>query len=290
MAFVMPEWFLPRQAIATTMDTTPKLKTPQKTFEILEELSERGRTKFSTLDEVLDIPRTSIHEQLSTLETLGYVVNEGGEYWIGAPTLALGTRARQRRDLYKIAESHLHKVAERTNEHGILIVHETGVEGAIFRIVRSADATDMGLFEGMPVPLALTTPGKAIMSHYPEARVREIISASKEMSGSFLEAHYSDEQLPDIRNSNERIVTENLLEELDEIRERGYTGVEQGFYEEVGSVSAPITSAGEVKGAVVAGAPTQKLRSEGYQAELPELVMETANIIGVELSRSNILR
>jgi DNA-binding IclR family transcriptional regulator len=78
--------------------------------------------------------------------------------------------------------------------------------------------------------------------------------------------------------------TDELFAELETIRERGYAVNDEEEIRGMRSVGVPIRGIdGDVCGAVSVTGPAARLTGERFESELPDLVMQTANLIEVNL-------
>jgi DNA-binding IclR family transcriptional regulator len=116
--------------------------------------------------------------------------------------------------------------------------------------------------------LHCTAAGKAILSQLPESDVREITTERG------------------VPQNTEHTITdvEELIEELAVVRDRGYAFADEEQMSGIRALGAPVTPAGErVAGAIAVSGPTSRLKNETFREELPDLVVEAANICEVNL-------
>lgn len=110
------------------------VKTTQKTFEIIEHLSEIDRVRISELADQLDISKGIIHNHLSTLRELGYVRKIGEEYQLTPKLLNIGFRSRSHSRLFNAAHVPLTDGADSLDTG--LILSEQAVTDSIVTDVR----------------------------------------------------------------------------------------------------------------------------------------------------------
>ena len=72
---------------------TRQVQSVRQAFEILHIIQEYGGATPAQITEQLDISKSSVHNYMSTLEILGYVVNESGIYRLGLRSLTHGVGA-----------------------------------------------------------------------------------------------------------------------------------------------------------------------------------------------------
>ncbi|WP_435361771.1 IclR family transcriptional regulator [Haloarchaeobius sp. DFWS5] len=246
------------------------VKSVENAFEILDALKELNGAGVSTLSDHLGLPKSTIHNYLSTLLQEEYVVKEGSTYHVGVRFLEYGAFARVQMDIYDIAKPEVDALAETTGELANLMVEQHG-RGSYLHRARGDQAVQVEAHVGTRVPLHGTGLGKAILAHLPEERVDEII----EMHGltGFTPTTTTD---PD-----------ELKSELAEIRERGVAFDDEERLSGLRCVAAPILSNnGRVLGAISVSGPSNRIRGERFTEELPNRVLEAVNVIELNVTYS----
>lgn len=257
-----------------TRDDTPNAASvgaTERSFSIIEQLGERGGCGISELAESLSISKSTVHNHLQTLRSLGYVVQDGDEYRLGLQFLGLGDRARQHHDLYHVAKPETDSLVEAVGERAQVMVEDDGVGIYIYQsLADQAVRTDSHI--GTVVDLHATSVGKAYLAHLPDDRLDEV-----------LEAISFTEQTPDTLTE-----VESLRAELDEIAERGYAFNDEERTVGMRAVGAPILSADDdrVLGAISVSGPTTRMKGTWYREEVPEMVTQSAQIIGIRATYS----
>lgn len=239
-------------------------------FGIIEALQSENGARVSELAEELDLAKSTIHRHLSTLKERGYVVKEGDEYHPGLRFLDIGQHARQRKDAYVMAKPKVKKIAEETGERAQFMVEENG-RAVYVHIVRGENAvrTDPGIGNG--IPLHSTSAGKAILAYLPEWQVQDLI-----------EGGYLTEETPETITDSEE-----LRQDLAEIRERGYSLNEQENLNGLRAVGVPIKGAnGTIIGALSVSGPTHRLKGDFFRNELPNLLLGISNELELNIAHS----
>ena len=72
-----------------------------------------------------------------------------------------------------------------------------------------------------------------------------------------------------------------LFEGLDSIREQGYAFDREELIEGLRCVAAPVTTRGELLGALSVSGPARSIQGEFYEEELPNLVTRSANVVEI---------
>lgn len=251
---------------------SPKAKNPIKatetTFRILNALKEMEGAGVTELSKELDIPKSSVHNYLSTLRQEEYVVKEGQKYRVGLRLLELGSYARHQKPIYDVARPELDKLAEQTGELVNLMVEEHGRGIYIYRS-KGGDAVSVNAYTGHRVYLHNTALGKAILSEMPEGRVEEIIDRHG---------------LP---ASTEHTINgrEELFDALEAIRERGVAFDREEHLHGLKCAAMPVTrNSGAVQGAISIAGPTSRMKGERFEEELPELLGNAVNIVELNIT------
>lgn len=246
------------------------VKSTETTVAVVEGLKELEGAGVTELAEYLDVPKSTAHSYLSTLEQEEYVVKEDDAYYVGTRFLEFGAHARSRRGIYDIARPEVDRLAEETGELSNLLIEEHG-SGVYLHRAEGSRAVQVDAHVGTRVYLHATSLGKAILAHLPDERVDAIV----------------DQQgLPAI---TDQTVTdrETLDEALAEIRERGYATDDEERLEGLRCVAAPVLSNDDrVLGAISIAGPTNRLRGDRFTETLPDKVLEAANVVELNVTYS----
>jgi IclR family transcriptional regulator, acetate operon repressor len=259
-------------SVATSRTMTGKngIKAVDRSFRIVESLTELNGAGVSELARAVDLPKSTVYNHLNTLERAEYVVREDGEYRTGLKYLQISESARNQHDLYRIARPEIDKLGERSGEISALMTEEHGRGVFIYRSSGS-EAARIDTCVGDRVPIHCTALGKAIFAFLPDER-REAI----------LEEH----GLPAV-NHNTITDPSVLAEELDAIRAEKIAYDDEERLNGLRSVAAPILDGGDaVIGSISIAGPTHRMQGERFRSELPKLVLGTANVIELNLQHS----
>lgn len=251
------------------MSNRMPVKTARTVFKLLDTLLELDGARFTDLVAELDMADSTVHDHLRTLESMGYVVKSGDEYRVGTRLLEFGGHARSQMKIYQVARPEIQKLAEETGEHASLMVEEGGL-GVLLLIIKGQQAVHLGAYPGLRLVLPSSAPGKAILANLPEPRVEEILDEHGFRA-------YTDQTIMD---------RERLYEDLERIRERGYATDTSEIVEGVRAISVPVLSRGEVMGALTVGGPKNRMSGEWFQEELPELLLQSSNLVELNLTHS----
>ncbi|WP_313692401.1 IclR family transcriptional regulator [Halorarum halobium] len=252
------------------MSNQVPIKAAKVAHEIVELLRELGGARVSEVAEQMDMPTSTAHDYLRTLEQEEYLVKEGSLYQISTRYLQLGEQARLRRKAFEVTKPEIDELAEKTGEHANLMIEEHG-RGVFLYKARGSVAVQLDTHAGMRVPLQTTALGKSMMAHRPREEVEAI-----------LDRH----GMPKVTEST---ITsrEALFDELDQIRERGYAYDDEERVKGMRCIAAPIIGENErAIAAVSVSGPKSRMRKERYTEEVPELVLSSANVVEVNLTYS----
>lgn len=258
-------WGMPASQDTEHGGTT--LSSVAKSFDIIECLAGVEDAGVAELASELDLAKSTLHAHLKTLEQTGYVVNEGGIYRLSLRFLQHGGAVRNRDRLFRTAKHEVDKLATQTGEVASLGVSENGLRVLLYKS-EEPDAIHDNAPVGEYTNMHWTALGKAILAHLPEARVRDII-----------ERH----GLP---RANEHTITDEdeLFEELEVVRQRGYSVEDQDRRQGVLTIGAPIMDRGvdEVIASVSVSGP--KSRMDERHDEVVDAVQSAANVIELRYS------
>lgn len=246
------------------------IKATETTFAIVNALMELDGAGVTELANHLGLPKSNVHNYLSTLQQEEYVIKKGSTYTVGIRFLELGAYARDRMDIYEIAKPEVEKLADETGELANLLVEEHG-RGSYLHRARGENAVQVEAYTGTRVYLHSTALGKAILAYLPEERVDEII-----------ETH----GLPP--STDKTVTTRAELDAiLDDIRDRGYAVDDEERLKGLRCVAAPILSNDDrVLGAVSVSGPTNRMKGDRFETTIPEKLLETVNVIELNVTYS----
>lgn len=242
----------------------------ETSFAIVEQLAEDEGTGVSELADRLDLSKSTVHNHLQTLRQLGYVVKVDDEYRLGLQLLGLADRARQRYGLYHVAKPEADSLVEAVGERAQVMVEENGVGIYIYQsLADQAVRTDSHI--GTVVNLHATAVGKAYLAHLPADRLDAVLDRAE-----------LREETPNTLTDREA-----LRIELDEIAERGYAFNDEERTVGMRAVGAPILSDDDrVLGGISVSGPTTRMNGSWYREEVPDMVTQSARVIGIKATYS----
>jgi len=230
---------------------TYRVQAVERALQILKMFSiERPEVNLREISEALGVHKSTAHRIAMTLEEAGFLRRDsrGVAYTLGLKVLELGTMVLHGLELRRQARPHLEWMNLETGETVHLGVLDSG---EVVYIDKIEGGRGIRLFSdvGKRAPVHCTGLGKVLLSNLPNAAVRKII-AEKGMK----------------RFTADTVVSlAELLRNLDEVRQKGYS-VDQGEHERlVHCVAAPIR---DYTGKVVAAVSVTTIASKLEEAVL----------------------
>lgn len=249
---------------------TKTIKSDDTLFSILDLLEESGPMKTTEIANELGRAKSTVHYHLRALENKSFVTKTNGRYKLGMRFLELGITVQNRHEIYPMISEHLDELAEETGEQVWCTVVENGYgffldgSGGEYSVPTDANI-------GKRMNLHYMGSGKAILAYMDREEVEEIIAKH----GLESKTQYT------ITNPND------LLHELDEIRESGYAVNLQEALQGVHHVGAPILDDNDdpIAGIEVVGA-AHRLTEERCHQEISGAVKAKANEIELSIQFS----
>ncbi|TDC71147.1 IclR family transcriptional regulator [Streptomyces hainanensis] len=211
----------------------------------------------------LQLPRTTVHELVTTLAARSYLVpvpEQPGRYRLGVRTYQLGSRYAEQLDLAAEGQQVARAVAETCGE----TVHVAVLEDADVIYIAKVDSTHavrMVSAAGRRLPAHCTAVGKMLLASLPPERLAERLSTAGEL-----------------RAMTPHSITDPtaLRAALVEIRERGVASEQRESNPDVSCVAAPVRDrSGRVVAALSVSVPMIRW-SEERQSELADLAVKGA--------------
>jgi DNA-binding IclR family transcriptional regulator len=265
-----PDRFYTKEVLVFVMSEPDNgVKSVRTMFRIVEFLAEADGCGVTAIANELDLAKSTVHQQLSTLRDLGYAVKEDGTYHVGLRFLSVGEQARGRKETYQLARPIVDQLVEETDERAQFLVEEHG--RAIYLHTQ----------EGEHGVKADRHPGK-IRHMHSSAGGKAMLA---EMSRNRVEAIVEEWGLP--AETTETITArDELFDELDAISEQGYAINEEESIDGLWSIGVPVSAHDDVVGALSVSGPRYRMESEGVQSELADLLRGTANELEIKLEYS----
>lgn len=247
---------------------SPPVKSVDTTLRIIETIQERNGARPGEISQELNLPNSTVSDHLVTLSQNHYLVKNGDEYRVGLRFLELGDQARSNEQIYQISQERIDKLAEETGELVHLSVEQKGL-GIIIYERGGSDAVSLDTYVGRHVNMHCTGLGKAMLAHFPDEYVEDIID------------HHGFDAGTDQAITNR----EELFADLEQVRERGYAISRGERVEGLGSIAIPIRGIDEeVFGALSLCAPMSRMEPEALSDDVLNILHQAANRIELDLT------
>lgn len=242
----------------------------ETSFSIIDHLQAKEACGLTELAESMDLPKSTVYKHLQTLVDQGYVRQTGSEYRLGFRFLEHGGIVRDRSRIYTYGRPKVESLASELEEMVILSIREGDFGVFLFRSNDRYNLKD-SLPMGARFHLHRNAAGKAILA---------------ELDDECIRAHIDNTGLPP---STEMTITEpdELIEEIETIRERGYALNWGERSDSVSAVSAAITDERSNElGAISISVPTDSPVSEHLDGKYAEYVRQTASELSLQLKNT----
>lgn len=241
--------------------TTSTHKTTEMAIEILDLVAESNGITLSEIMSELGLTKSTAYTHVNTLQKHGFVVREGGKYWIGLRFRKYSMRARVRKPSYQIVNKYVRELADSTDQEVEFLVEENGRANIVYH---SEPLTDD------PVYLYLhnTAAGKAILAEFSHQQVTNVL----------------DQWGLPRATANTTTDREALFQELNSIRERDYSYNDGECFEGYHGVGAAINGIDdEVLGALTVGGPVYRVSKRTLENEYVDILHQTIDAIEEEI-------
>jgi DNA-binding IclR family transcriptional regulator len=257
--------------MANSNSSGVRIRAVEHSLRVLEVIAENGGARLSELDDTLDLSKSTIHNHLRTLEANNYLKKRRSTYYAGLRCLTLGGSSRHHSQLFQVARPVTDTVADETGELAMVTTESENESVYLYRS-HGERAVSTDSFLGVRLPLHCSGAGKAMLAFMSRDRIESIIDS---------------QGLPE-QTPNTITERDELLEELSEVRERGYAVDDEERVSGMRGIAAPITNRddGQVLGSLGVAGPVSRLRGDVFWEELPELVRRNAELIEINVTYS----
>ena len=242
------------------------IRSIQRALNILE-CFDMGHTElsFSQIVEMIKLPKSTTSRILSTLEYEGFLIRdrETQKYKLGYTVYLLGLVARKSMDVKTISIPYMEHITKITNETSNLYILE-GLERVCIAQVESPEPIKQSLKIGEKYPIWLGATGKSMLAFLDEAVWYEMVKELKK----FTENTVTDPK--------------EFINELKDIRVKGYSVSLGEYYNEVGCIAAPIFNEyGEVLGCISMSGPIYRFPKD--VEPIAKIIKDAASEISYKL-------
>lgn len=154
--------------------STRHVKSVRTGFRIIDILQNHDGARIDELQEQLGLAKSTVHNYVSTLESMGYIVEHDGSYHLGLRFLTHGMAAKSRLGIRPAVADSLGSLAAAVDQPAWWVTEEHGRGTFIESAVPEGDSPIYGRV-GKRSYLHTHGPGKAILASLPEAYVDDIV-------------------------------------------------------------------------------------------------------------------
>ena len=222
----------------------------------------------SQLARDVDIPVSSVHRLLNTLTNAGFVIYdpETRHYQLGTKVFELSHRVPIVRNLMALAANPLQRLADETGETSLLAIRD-GNEMIYLQHMTGWQSIQVSGSVGERGPLHCTAMGKVLLA-FLEADERKTLVNQLPLRA------YTAQTLTDVSE---------LLQQLIEVRVRGYAIADEEHEEQVRAIGVPVlTGNDQVAAAICLAGPVFRVGTVDLLSFLP-MLQQSAREIGVRL-------
>lgn len=228
--------------------------------------ADRPNPTLAELAAATQLSRPAVRRILLTLQRLGYVERNGGRWRLTPRVLSIGQHYTASHALIEIAQPHLLRLAEQTNESASLAALDASEVVYIARVpVRRIMSINVSI--GTRVPAHATSMGRALLAWAPQPEIERVI-------GGGLPAYTA------------RTVTDpaEFRAALCAVRDQGWALVAEELEEGLLSVSAPVRDrSGAVVAALASSTSSGRSDPERLRTDVVPLLLRTAAQISADL-------
>jgi len=241
----------PRRGRAPSKPGAPtgQVQSLTRGFSILEALAKSGGgLTLTDLAQRVQLPPSTTHRFLSTLEKMGYVYRAGdlGLWYIGLQAFTVGTTFLANRDFVAQSHASMHRLMEQAGETANLAILD-GTEAVFIAQVQCHEMMRTLVKLGSRVPLHASGVGKALFAALPDEQIDAILKVRG---------------LPRI-TENTIVVPETMWAALRVIRQRGYSFDDEEHARSTRCVGAAVYDEhAEPLGAISIAGPSTRLADE----------------------------
>ena len=231
-------------AAATADPPAAKVKSADRVMAVLDLIAEQGSLSFGEIAERLELPKSSAHSLLHTMESRHYLRHDPGakSYRLGSRIWELAQAFHEVDDLRTLMKPLMDEVVEHTGETVQLATLE-GVSAVYLALSESPHPMKLTSRAGARLPAYTSAIGKALLASLDPQE------AARRLDGAEL----------DKLTDHTIVSVPALLEELERTRERGYAVDDEEFAIGLRCIAVPISDLDDkVVAAISVSMPTPR--------------------------------
>ncbi len=238
---------------------------------LIEMLSTKKSWELAELCKALEMPKTTVHRMLLTLEDNGYVLQEKqrGEYCLSFKPFSIGSRVLQHSNLVDIARPYCRELLEAVDETVNLCV-VSGMEMLVVDKQVTSQMLRQDSIIGSSFPLFQSASGKIFLAFADESETEKVLTLIKNQRASM----------------NSEQVMRDLYAELEKVRQTGLAYDYEEVFKGVRCTAAPVYDfQNKLVATVSISAPTVRLNKK-TTAKIETHLLEAARKISQRLGAS----
>lgn len=249
------------------MTNSGMIKSSFTMFDIIEELQKKEEAGVTEIANELNLSKSAVHKHLKSLEQQGFVLNRNGTYSNSLKMLELAGILRDNNYIYQVSRPHAEKLARDIDEMIIITTRELNEGVFLFRTSNRYGLQNLSPL-GDRFYLNQTSAGRAMLAEWPDHRIQEFA----EETG-----------LPKVMEKNVANI-EDLLDEIDNIRRKGYAVSSGERFEGMRAISSSIYNddTGDL-GALSVVVPAGEAIMERLKSDYAEKLIHTAKEVSLNL-------
>jgi IclR family KDG regulon transcriptional repressor len=205
---------------------------------------ENARLGITEIAERLELPKSTVHRILTTLEARGFVQQdaESGKYQLGLKLFELGALAGNRGGLRQAALPVMEELGRETEETVLLVSYDRG-DVVYLDVLESPQPVRIDARPGRRLPAYCTASGKAFLSVLPDSELESVLGQ-------------------ELVSRTPQTITDaqQLRRDLALTRQRGYSISDEEYNPGIRAVAVPILSEkGAVWGVISVAGPAFRL-------------------------------
>lgn len=243
-----------------------RIQAIENVFNIVDNVDELNGCGVRELADHMDLPKSTVHVYLKSLEDAGYLVKRNGKYHLSLRFLNVGGRVRHNNSVYQAGRNKVDKLAETTGEVATLGCEEDGYRVMLYW-TEPTDAIFNNAPTGEYTRMHWTALGKALLSQKSAAEIDDIVDRRG---------------LP---QATEHTIVDRdaLVEEIESIRSRGYAVENEERVKGVKAVAVPVETNEEMPDTAISVAgPKHDFDADRIETELFPELQNSANVIELE--------
>jgi len=258
------------------MEQKNPVQSAERIFHVFETIAESGPMGLMALSQRLNLHKSTVHRLLTSLSYMGYVEQdeETSKYRLTFKIVELSNKFLTRVDILSIVHPYMEKLANQCQET-VHLVQRVGTNvvyiDKVSPLIIRDTSIQMGSQVGLARPMYCSAVGKSILAELPEGEIKDIW----------------DNSVIEKKTEHTILSFEQLLRELEKVREKGYALDNEENEIGVRCIGASIFNhQGQVKYAFSVSAPVSRM-ADGKIKELREYVLDVKKELSKKLGYKN---